>query len=199
MTSDNERIASGHPANATVLLARAYELAARSHANQRRKGPDDIPYVNHVCAVALLAAEAFGKDDPEAIAAAVLHDVVEDSDITEDEITAQFGARVSSIVAELTDAPGLAELTMPERKTKQAEKMARATPEARVIKIADQTSNLRDRTNCVILWSRERNLDYLAGARRVVDACRGVAPSLEAAFDEVAKDYGAAIAKEWPE
>ena len=199
MTSDNQRIASGHAANATVLLTRAYELAARAHANQRRKGNDDIPYVNHVCAVAMLAAEAFGNDDPEAVAAAVLHDVVEDSDITEDEITSQFGPRVSSIVAELTDAPELTDLTMPERKTKQAEKMARATSEARVIKIADQTSNLRDRTNCVILWTRERNLDYLAGARRVVDACRGVAPSLEVTFDKVAKDYNAAIAKQWPE
>lgn len=181
-----------------MLLTRAYDLAARAHAKQRRKGTEDIPYVNHVCAVAAMTAEALGKDDPEAVAAAVLHDVVEDTSVTEAEIAAQFGARVASFIAELTDAPAWTELSMPERKAKQAEKMARATQEARIIKIADQTSNVSDRSKTASAWSRERNLAYLAGAQRVVDACRGVAPRLEAAFDEAAKEYGAAIEKDWP-
>lgn len=179
-----------------ILLTRAYNLAALAHTKQRYKGVDDIPYVNHVCAVAALVAEALEEDDPEAVAAAVLHDVVEDSDVTHVEIATQFGGRVASLVAELTDAPDWPQLTMPERKVKQAEKMAGATREARIIKIADQTSNIQGRAANTALWTRERNLDYLTGARRVVDACRGVAPGLEAVFDEAAKEFSAAIEKE---
>ena len=198
MTSEGDQKNGRDGASAIVMLTRAYQLAARAHAKQRRKGTDDIPYVNHVCAVAALVAEAIGDDDPETVVAAVLHDVVEDSDTTEEEIAAQFGGRVASLVAGLTDAPDWTELSMPERKVKQAEKMSKAAREVRIIKIADQTSNVSDRSNTVHCWSRERNLAYLTGTQRVVDACRGVAPSLEALFDEAAGKYNAAIDKEWP-
>lgn len=182
--------------NSILLLTQAYDLAARAHASQRRTGFGDIPYINHPCAVAALAAGVLPEGDFEAIAAAVLHDVLEDTEVTAAELTAQFGPRVASFVGELTDALTWLDLPMPDRKEKQAEKMARASVEARIIKIADQTSNIRDLCASFDAWPREHHLAYLAGTQRVVDACRGVAPALETAFDQAAKDFREAINRE---
>ncbi len=196
MTYGESQGTSRQATRMTILLTQAYDLAARTHSRQRRKGTTDIPYMNHVCAVAAMVAQALPEEDPEAVAAAVLHDVIEDSNVTENDIAEQFGRRVASFVAEMTDAPDWPQLSMPERKARQAEKMVHATREARIIKIADQTSNIQDPSLTAGAWPRERNLAYLAGAKQVVDACRGVAPGLEAAFDEAAVVFGAAIDKE---
>jgi (p)ppGpp synthase/HD superfamily hydrolase len=178
-----------------AMLTQAYDLAARAHAGQRRKGID-VPYINHPCAVAAMTAEALGHDDIEAIAAAVLHDVLEDTEVTEPELAARFGPRVTALVKELTDAPDWLDLPLLDRKARQAEKMARGSIEARVIKIADQLSNIGDLCMAFGAWPQAHNRAYLAGAQTVVDACRGVAPRLEAAFDAVAKDFQAALDKE---
>lgn len=196
MTSANGQKTPPADNKAICLLTKAYDFAARAHADQRRKGKGDIPYINHPCTVAMLAAEVLDKNDFEAVAAAVLHDVVEDCDVAAAEIEAEFGPRVASIVTELTDAPEWQKLPMPERKVKQAEKLTKGSREARIIKIADQTSNIRDLLTAVGVWSPARNQDYLEGARIVVDACRGVAPALEAAFDEAARAFEAVIEKE---
>lgn len=131
--------------------------------------------------------------DAELLAAAVLHDVVEDTDVTDADLAERFGKRTAAIVAELTDAPEWAELSTSERKARQAKKMATASDAARIIKIADQISNIRDLTTDLNVWPRGRHVTYLASARRVVEACRGVAPGLEAAFDDAARYYEAKV------
>jgi guanosine-3',5'-bis(diphosphate) 3'-pyrophosphohydrolase len=168
-------------AEAARLLARAYAQAARAHAGQRRRGRGDTPGVNHACEVAALVAEAGAE--AETVAAAVLHDVVEDSPATLQEIADTYGERVAALVAAVTDPPERAALPRAARKRAQAAHMAQAPCEARRIKIADQTANLRDMARDPSAWRPADAAEYIAGAGEVVDACRGADAALEAAFD----------------
>lgn len=164
----------------TVLLTRAALAAAEAHKGQTRKG-GEVPYVNHVIEVAHLVAEAGGT--PEMVAAALLHDVVEDTEATEATIAAAFGPCIATLVAGLTDASEWSSLPREERKRRQAEHMGRAPRAIRLIKIADQTSNVRDVGRLPKGWEPAEARAYIDGAARVVDACRGADAGLEAAFD----------------
>ncbi len=163
-----------------ALLTRAALVAARAHAGQTRKG-GSIPYVNHVIEVAHLVAEAGGT--PEMAAAALLHDVVEDSDATAESVARDFGPCIATLVACMTDDPSWEDLPRGERKKLQAAHMSGAPRAVRRIKIADQTSNVRDVGRLPAGWNPGEARDYIAGAALVVDACRGADPGLEAAFD----------------
>jgi guanosine-3',5'-bis(diphosphate) 3'-pyrophosphohydrolase len=163
-----------------VLLTRAALAAAEAHKGQTRKG-GEVPYVNHVIEVAHLVAEAGGT--PEMVAAALLHDTVEDTEATEATIAAAFGPCIATLVAGLTDAPDWKALPREARKRKQAEHMARAPRAIRRIKIADQTSNVRDMKRLPKGWEYGEARAYVEGAALVVDACRGADAGLEAAFD----------------
>lgn len=167
------------------LIVRAANLAARSHADQRRKGDGDIPYVNHCTAVACLVAEV--TDNEDVLAAALLHDVVEDSDVTVDDLIAQFGPRVAEIVDTVTDSAAVTALSLADRKAAQADKMRNASREAKLVKIADQTSNLTDIVAMPPDWTADRKRTYLEGTEQVVDACRGASAELEAKFDAAAQ------------
>ena len=167
--------------NAIVTLTEAYHFAAAKHVGQRRKGVAAEPYVNHLTEVADLAARATGGADAEVIVAAVLHDTVEDTDTTFEEIEARFGPRVAALVAEVTDDKSLPKA---ERKQAQVEHAAHASPGAKIIKLADKTSNLRAMAVSPPKgWPAERRAEYLDWARRVVAGCRGANPWLEAQFD----------------
>lgn len=164
----------------TALLTRAALAAAEAHRGQTRKG-GSVPYVNHVIEVAHLVAEAGGT--PEMVAAALLHDTVEDTAATRETVEAGFGPCIATLVAGLTDAPEWQGLPRAARKRAQAEHMARAPRAVRRIKIADQTSNVRDVGRLPQGWEPEDARAYIAGAMLVVDACRGADAGLEAAFD----------------
>jgi (p)ppGpp synthase/HD superfamily hydrolase len=164
-----------------VALARAYQFAAARHTHQRRKGEAAEPYVNHLTEVAELVAQATDAAEPEIIIAAVLHDTVEDTDATFDDLIAAFGERVSALVAEVTDDKALPKQT---RKDLQVEHAAHASRGAQIIKLADKTSNLRALASSPPQgWSRERIDEYVAWATRVVDVCRPANPWLSGQFD----------------
>ena len=175
------RAAVGVPPPGLGTFLRALAFAAQRHRDQRRRDRHASPFVNHPIEVAALLAEVGGVSDTTTLAAAVLHDVVEDTATTADEVASEFGAAVAYIVAEVTDDPAL---PRSERRRQQALHAAALSPAARLIKIADKTANLRqmpaDRTAA-------RRADYAASARRVVDACRGTNAALERRFDEVAR------------
>lgn len=175
-------------------LSAAYSLAAQAHAGQRRKGRGDVPYINHPCAVAALVAEAGGSAD--AVIAAVLHDTVEDTGTTLEDIRCRFGDRVAGLVDALTDAEAWEDLPTAERKAKQAEHIADAPPAARLLKLADQTANLRDRAATPDEWTPEKHEAYLAGARRIAAACRGIAPALDRAFEAAAQALEGAVRRD---
>lgn len=168
----------------SALIIRAADLAARAHANQRRKGKGDVPYINHCTAVARLVATV--TDDEATLAGALLHDTVEDSETTIEEIEQSFGPEVAAIVAAVTDADEISRLPLAERKAKQAEKMLTAPRGAKLVKIADQTSNMTDIVDMPPGWPAEKLSAYLDGATQVVASCRGVSAALEEKFDTAA-------------
>ena len=122
-----------------VLLARAYAFAAARHGGHRRKGLAQEPYVNHLVEVAELVAEATAGADAALVAAAVLHDVVEDTRTTAEEVRDGFGEDVMALVLEVTD-----DKTLPkaERKRRQVVDGPHKSARAKVIKLADKISNV---------------------------------------------------------
>src|SRR6266478_6062750 len=91
-----------NPAEIQRILAAA-QFAAEKHAQQRRKGEAQEPYINHLIEVARLIADSSDQLDPELIMAGLLHDTVEDTGVTKEELAHKFGPDVASLVAEVTD------------------------------------------------------------------------------------------------
>jgi len=167
----------------TLLLLRALELAAAKHRDQRRKGRGTSPYINHPIQVASALADVGGVTDPEILSAAILHDTVEDTQTTPEELEQAFGARIRSLVEEMTDDKSLSQ---PQRKKLQIVHAPTLSPGARLIKLGDKLCNVRD----VIhdpppSWDPVRRRAYLEWARDVVDQIRGANTRLEAEFDKV--------------
>ncbi|HUJ75916.1 MAG TPA: HD domain-containing protein [bacterium] len=174
----------GHPPEGIVGVTRALDFAARKHAHQRRKGIRAEPYVNHLTEVALLLAEASGGADPALVMAGLLHDTIEDTETTLDELRAEFGDDVAGLVAEVTD-----DIRLPreERKRLQVQSAPTRSTRARMIKLADKTANLNSvHESPPVGWSTRRKREYVAWARQVVAACGPTNPALEAAFETAA-------------
>ncbi|QDM15284.1 bifunctional (p)ppGpp synthetase/guanosine-3',5'-bis(diphosphate) 3'-pyrophosphohydrolase [Tardiphaga sp. vice352] len=171
--------------NDLVRVMKAADAAARWHVDQRRKGAAQEPYLNHLLEVASLVAEATGGREPDLVIAALLHDAVEDVGVTEEQVAQQFGARIAGIVMEVTDDKSLPKA---ERKLRQVASTSHKSREAKMIKLADKTSNLRTiSASPAPDWSVQRRLDYVQWAREVVAQGRGVSPWLEAQFDAAAE------------
>jgi len=174
------------------LLARAWRVATERHVDHRRKGKRAEPYVNHLAEVADLVAEATNGSDANLVAAAVLHDTIEDTGMTYGELEAQFGSDVADLVAEVTDDK---ELSQSERKRLQVEHAGRKSSRAKLLKLADKTSNLRSTANSPPTdWSVDRKQKYLKWAREVVAELRGVDVWLEGQFDEAARHLDETLA-----
>ena len=164
-----------------ALLLKALAFAAHKHRHQRRKDAEASPYINHPIALADVLVNEGGVTDVEVLCAALLHDTVEDTATTHEELANAFGSRVARIVAEVTDDQDLAK---EERKRLQIEHAARLSAEAKLVKLADKICNVRDVANHPPAhWDLARRREYFDWARRVVDGLRGVHPRLEAAFD----------------
>jgi len=122
-----------------------------------------------------------GVSDVEVLCAALLHDTVEDTATTPEELVDAFGSRVARIVAEVTDDKALSKA---DRKRLQVENAARLSPEAKLVKLADKICNLRDVAERPPEgWDLARRREYFDWAKRVVDGLRGSHARLEAAFD----------------
>ena len=171
-----------------LRLTQAYDFACRTHAAQRRKGAGAEPYVNHLAEVAGLVAQATGGADVDLVVAALLHDVVEDQGVTRAQIVQLFGEDVAALVMEVTDDKGLPK---DERKRLQIEHAAHLSARARVLKIADKTSNLRSMQGSPPPWPESRKRRYYAWSLAVVNNARGVNAWIDAQFDA---EYERAIA-----
>lgn len=124
----------------SALARDAYALAAEAHSGQRRKG-DDSPYIAHPVAVARLVREECGGDE-EQLAATFLHDVVEDSDTSIEDIERRFGSGVAELVAAMTEDKSIEPYER--RKEHHREQVESAGPRAVAIYVADKLANLRD-------------------------------------------------------
>jgi (p)ppGpp synthase/HD superfamily hydrolase len=170
--------------HATRLFAHACRFAADCHTSQKRKGGAGEPYINHLAEVAELVAEATGGRDPELVAAAYLHDAVEDTAVTHEDLVERFGRDVADLVAEVTDDKSLPKA---ERKRLQVEHAPGLSRRAKILKLADKTSNLRALADSPPAdWTKQRRRDYISWGRDVVAGLRGACPWLEERFDEAA-------------
>ena len=167
-------------------VIRALVFAAARHRNQRRKDTERSPYINHLLDVVDLLWRVGGVRDKATLVAAALHDTVEDTGTTPEEIEAAFGREVRGLVLEVTDDKSLPKET---RKRLQIEHAPHKTPRAKLIKLADKIANVRDiRAHPPEDWPTERRVEYVRWARAVVAGMRGTSAALEAEFDRVAGD-----------
>ena len=164
-------------------LLQAASFAAGKHKEQRRKGSDALPYINHPLEVANILGNIGGIEEFDILIAAILHDTIEDTETTEEELTQLFGERVCGFVLEVTDDKSLPKA---ERKQLQIEHAPHLSVEAKQIKLADKISNVRDVIeNPAIDWDEDRKRKYVEWGVAVVSGLRGVNNHLEAYFDKV--------------
>jgi guanosine-3',5'-bis(diphosphate) 3'-pyrophosphohydrolase len=165
---------------AIARILDALQFAAEKHRDQRRKDAERSPYINHPIALARLLADA-GVEDVEVLQAAILHDTIEDTQTTREELEQRFGSKVAGIVWEVTDDKALPK---PERKRRQVEHAPHVSRGAALVKLADKISNVRDMAASPPAgWPLERRREYFDWARSVVDALPDVSPALKAEFD----------------
>lgn len=166
-------------ATAAAIL-KAVHFAAGKHRDQRRKDVEASPYINHPIEVAELVSRVGGIGDLVTLQAAILHDTVEDTHTTPEELESEFGPEVRGVVEEVTDDKRLPKA---ERKRLQIEHAPHLSERARVIKLADKISNVRAVVQAPPAdWSMERRREYLGWSEKVAIGLRGCNPALEELF-----------------
>ncbi|WP_220635641.1 HD domain-containing protein [Georgfuchsia toluolica] len=167
-------------------LIKSLAFASNKHRNQRRKDVAASPYINHPIALADVLANEGDVEDERVLMAAVLHDTIEDTETTEQELVEEFGPEVVAIVLDVTDDKSLPKA---ERKRLQVEHSSAISSGAKLVKLADMICNLRDiLTGPPADWSVERQQEYFDWAKAVVEGLRGVHPELERVFDKVYRE-----------
>ena len=172
------------PAN----LLKAIAFAADKHRHQRRKDAEASPYINHPIEVATVLAVEGQVDDDTTLVAAALHDTVEDTETTFEEL---LGREVTDLVREVTDDKSLGKM---ERKNLQIKQAAQSSSRAKQLKIADKICNIRDlTTRPPSNWPLERRSEYLKWSEQVVAGCRNVNSGLDQAFDQAITEARSAL------
>ena len=166
-----------------VKILDAAVFAAEKHQGDVRKNKQRSPYITHP----LLVAEAILRigeiQNVSILTAAILHDTIEDTETTTDDIRERFGEEVLSIILEVTDDKSLSKMV---RKRLQVAHATELSYEARVVKLADKLINCRDILNDPPeYWTLKRRQDYIQWGADVLYRIRGTNPQLEAAFDRV--------------
>ena len=165
-----------------IALLRTLHFAADKHRDHRRKGAEASPYINHLIEVTELLAREGGVSDSVALQAAILHDTLEDTQTTAEELEQLFGGEVRSVVEEVTDDKRLPKT---ERKRLQIVHAPDLSLRAKVVKLADKISNVRGIIHTPPAeWSLERKQEYLTWSEQVIAGCRSSNTALERVFDE---------------
>ena len=163
-------------------LLKALTFAAHKHRDQRRRDVDASPYINHPIALANILCNEGHITDISVICAALLHDTVEDTDTSRDELEREFGEEIRDIVMDVTDDKTLGKAA---RKQRQIEHAAHISDQAKLVKLADKISNLRDMANNPPTdWDLQRRQGYFDWAMAVIDRLRGVHGPMETIFDK---------------
>jgi len=168
------------------LLLAALKFAAKKHRDQRRKDQGATPYINHPIEVAETLWFQGNVRDMITIVGALLHDTLEDTNATAEEIRQQFGEQVLALVQEVTDDKSLPKL---ERKRLQIEHAPHQSARAKQVKLADKICNVTDIINSPPHnWSLKRCQEYIDWSKQVVAGLRGINPALEACYDAIVTD-----------
>ena len=176
------RILSDHiEAGLVGPVLKALKFAAEKHSRQRRKDSDASPYVNHLIDIAEILASVGGIADLATLQGDILHDTMEDTETTADELERVLGPEVRRLIEEVTDDKRLPKL---ERKRLQIEHAPYLSTRAKLIEISDKISNVRDVTHSPPAeWTLQRRQEYLDWTERVVSGCRGCNQALENLYD----------------
>ncbi len=167
-------------------ILKAIDFAADKHRAQRRKSAEGVPYINHPISVARILAEVGGVDNEEVLIAAILHDTLEDTETTREELDAAFGSVVRQLVDEVSDDKCLPKA---ERKRLQIDHAHALSPGAALIKLADKIANVRDLSQTPpVDWSIDRIREYLDWAEKVVGNCPDVNRALLECFTEAVRE-----------
>lgn len=177
----------------TELIVRAANFAAIKHSTQRRKDKALTPYINHPIGVAKSLVDC-GVTTPVVIAAALLHDTLEDTKTTVAEMRAEFGDDVTNIVIEVTDDKSL---PAAERKRLQITHAATISVSAKLVKLADKLNNLTSQIESPPpSWSVNRIQGYFLWAKFVTDACFASEPPNDV-FSKFKDEFDKAYAAKW--
>ena len=174
---------SARPPGGIALILKAAEFAARKHRDQRRKDPSASPYINHPLALAEILSGDGQVRSADVLAAALLHDTLEDTETTSAELTAAFGPKITHIVEEVSD-----DKRLPKEKRKELQVLhaAHISKSAKLVKLADKIANLADIISSPPAgWSLQRKQEYFEWAKRVIDQVRGTNAKLERRFDSL--------------
>ena len=183
-------------ADEVALILKAFNYAAEQHQGQRRKDISATPYINHPIAVVEMLWRIGGVRDTSVIVAAILHDTVEETGATPQDLERLFGRDVRGLVAEVTDDKSLSKS---DRKCLQIEHAPHLSPEAKQIKLADKIANVSDVAFAPPPdWPHERRTTYLSWSDRVVAGLRGCNAALEAHYDAVVERARARLEAEAP-
>ncbi len=169
------------------LIIQAIEFAAESHQEQVRKNAGQTPYINHPLAVALFLLDEGAVRDRDIIIAALLHDTVEDTETTFEDIRLTFGERVEGFVHEVTDDRLLDQA---KRKELQIVNAPKTSAGGAQIKLADKYLNLKDLAeDPPPEWEQERIDGYIGWAQQVVYHLPWVNASLKHLLYEFFEEY----------
>lgn len=167
-------------------LLNTIRFAAYKHRNQRRKDKKGTPYINHPIEVCRVLWETGSVSDPKILKAAILHDVLEDTQTHPDEIRDQFGDEVLSLVQEVTYRKNRPKKI---RKNEQIVTASKKSPGAKQIELADKISNIKDTLdNPPWNWSKRKKVEYIDWADEVIKGLRGVNQAMEELFDDLVEE-----------
>ena len=168
--------------NNTSLIKKALALATEKHKNHTRLAKKKSPYIAHPIAVRHILSDVGGVEDAEVLAAALLHDTLEDTPTTREELIENFGQMVCSLVEEVSDDKTLPRQT---RKDLQIQHAPQLSEGAVLIKLGDKISNVTDITHTPPTnWDSSRRLEYFDWAEKVINNCPKVNTSLEKYFKD---------------
>lgn len=172
--------------DSTGKLLHAVHFSASKHRDQRRKDQPRSPYINHPIRVAEILWTVGAVRDEATLLAAILHDVIEDTQTTPAEIQTEFGEIVLRLVLEVTDDK---DLPKQQRKRRQIEHAPHLSRPAQLIRLADKISNLHDLLySPPQRWSLQRRQDYVRWTEKVVAGLRGASPAMEQNYDHLLKE-----------
>ncbi len=147
----------------TTLVDKAINYAVLHHKNTRRRNKN-FPYIIHPLEAMAIVSSI--TDDNELIAAAALHDLIEDTDVTYDDLKNEFGERIAKIVLSesITEIPNYKEMTWVQAKQYNIDELKRSSLDVKIIALGDKLSNLRAINNDfkrvgMELWQRFHEKD----------------------------------------
>ena len=169
-------------------LLRATSFAAFKHGCQTRKNARRSAYIEHPLGVAHLLRTIGNVSDVDTLCAAVLHDTLEDTNTTYDELKDMFGHNIAELVQRVTDNKSLSRKAQKLEQIKRAKVLPRP---AKLIKLADKLYNLKELFyDPPSTWDAQRRKDYIVFAACVVDNMRGTNSALEKELDKVLALHG---------